>query len=85
MISTYQFQVSKYENKKLSKMLDPLGKNNQFTFLTRLRVIAETWRAQYRSIYAHSFSPTLPISFSFFFFGIVHPSKEEISYKRADR
>ena len=45
-------------------MLEPLGKNNQFTFLTRLRVIAETWRAQSRSIYAHSFSPTLPITFS---------------------
>ena len=84
MISTYQFQVSKHENKKLSKMLDPLGKNNQFTFLTTLRVIVETWRAQYRSIYAHSFSPPLPITFSNLFFGIVHPSKEEISYKRAE-
>ena len=60
-------------------MLDPLGENNQFTLLTRLRVIAKTWRAQYRNIYTHSFLPTLYTYYFFLLFCIVQPSKEAIS------
>ena len=66
-LALISFKSLNMKIKSFKKCLTHWEKNNQFTFLTRLRVIAETLRAQYRSIYAHSFSPTLPISFSFFF------------------
>lgn len=43
------------KSKKLSKVPDLLEENNQFTLFTRVRDMAKTWRAQYRSICILSF------------------------------
>ena len=43
------------KRKKLSKVPDLLEENNQFTLFTRVRAMAKTWRAQYRSICILSF------------------------------
>ena len=53
------------KRKKFSKVLDLLDENNQFTLFTRVRAMAKTWRAQYRSICILSFFSYTTYSYFF--------------------